>query len=189
MHKEEGALDKFYNANINLATGLQADLEEPSLIFSKSFLQFDSPWQAMNLFRPECGTECRALGCDLFADLHEILIICRRSLVWVILCKASHCTENKSTCVDPGHDPFDLPFWSFLLLAKCSDASRGREPCKKWFPWHLCFVNMNICYRYSDTVECRLCPRCPPPCNEQNITKQFCCCEDFNLPQFYSFEL
>ncbi|CAK8997833.1 Ubiquitin-activating enzyme E1 1 [Durusdinium trenchii] len=31
MHKEEGALDKFYNANINLATGLQA----------------------MNLFRPE----------------------------------------------------------------------------------------------------------------------------------------
>ena len=24
MHKEEGALDKFYNANINLATGLQA---------------------------------------------------------------------------------------------------------------------------------------------------------------------
>merc|ERR1712187_834118 len=31
MHKEEGALDKFYNANINLATGSQA----------------------MNVFRPE----------------------------------------------------------------------------------------------------------------------------------------
>ena len=24
MHREEGALDKFYNANVNLATGLQA---------------------------------------------------------------------------------------------------------------------------------------------------------------------
>ena len=30
MHREEGALEKFYNANINLATGLQ--------VFEESFL-------------------------------------------------------------------------------------------------------------------------------------------------------
>ena len=48
-HREEGALDKFYNANINLATGLQVPLGD----FGQSEASESATPPAMNLFRPE----------------------------------------------------------------------------------------------------------------------------------------
>lgn len=56
-HREEGALDKFYNANINLATGLQAALAMRPIETLRNL-----SCQAMNLFRPECRAEFRFFG-------------------------------------------------------------------------------------------------------------------------------